>query len=387
MRKICVVTTTRAEYGLLQPLIQKIEADDELSLQLVVTGTHLEKKFGETYREIEQDFHIDVKIPMNLESDDKEALSLSMAELQKEITRAFVDLKPDIVVILGDRYEILSIAMAAMMLQIPLAHIHGGELTEGAMDDSIRHAVTKLSHLHFTATQAYAKRVIQLGEQPTRVFNVGSLGVENIKNLKLLNKKAFEKSIDFTLGEKNILVTYHPQTLSKMKAKEQCSELLSALDALKDTKIIFTKSNADSGADVINKMIESYVSKNKERCAVFASLGQLRYFSAIQYVDAVVGNSSSGILEVPSFHKPTVNIGQRQEGRVQAKSIINCEILQEEIKKAIYKAYDEEFVQSLKNVSNPYESKETSTKIKKTLKSFPLDTILQKKFYDMDGER
>lgn len=385
MRKICVVTTTRAEYGLLQPLIQKIEADDELSLQLVVTGTHLEKKFGETYKIIEEDFHIDVKIPMSLESDDKEALSLSMAELQKDITRAFVDLKPDIVVILGDRYEILSIATAAMMLQIPIAHIHGGELTEGAMDDSIRHAVTKLSHLHFTATKEYAKRVIQLGEDPERVFNVGSLGVENIKYLKLLSKEEFERSIGFRLGVKNLLVTYHPQTLSNIPPETQFSELLKVFDALKDTKIIFTKSNADTGADIINKMIESYVSKNQERCIAFASLGQLRYFSAIQYVDAVVGNSSSGILEVPSFHKPTVNIGQRQRGRVQAKSIINCEILQEEIKKAIYKAYDEEFVQALKKFSNPYEAKETSTKIKKTLKSFSLDTILQKKFYNVDG--
>ncbi len=383
-RKICVVTSTRAEYGILKPLLAEIDADSSLSLQLVVTGTHLSEKYGETYKEIEADgFTIDAKIAMNLDDDSNEALSLAMAQLQKNITKVFSDLEPDIVVILGDRYEILSVVIAAMMLHIPLAHIHGGELTEGAIDDSIRHAVTKLAHLHFTSTEEYANRVIQLGEQPSRVFNVGSLAVEQIKKLPLLSKEELEKSFAFEFGEKNILVTYHPETLSKLSPQEQFQELLNALDELKDTKIIFTKANADSGGAIINKMIEDYVQKNSDKAIAFSSLGQLRYFSTIKYVDAVVGNSSSGILEVPSFYKLTVNIGDRQKGRTQAKSIVNAKILQKDIKKAIYKAYDKNFLQMIKGVQNPYELEGTSKKIKEVLLSVVLDSILQKKFYDI----
>ena len=384
-RKICVVTTSRAEYGLLKHLMQIICDDKNLLLQLIVTGTHLDARFGATYKEIEKNFVIDSKITMQLDDTSPKKLSFAMANLQKEITDVFSNLSPDIIVILGDRYEILSVATAAMMLQIPIAHIHGGELTEGAIDDNIRHAVTKLSQLHFTSTQEYAKRVIQLGEEPQRVFNVGSLGVENIKDITLLSKEEFEKSINFTLGKKNILVTYHPQTLSKLTAKEQFHELLDAVESLKETKIIFTKSNADTGGEIINTMIDEYVAKNREKAIVFASLGQLRYFSAIRHVDVVVGNSSSGILEVPSFHKPTVNIGQRQKGRVQAASIINCEILQEDIKKAIYKAYSKKFVQSLQNISNPYGLEDTSKRIKNILKKISLEDIVQKKFYDVKG--
>ena len=383
-RKICVVTSTRAEYGILKPLLAEIDADDSLILQLVVTGTHLSEKYGATYKEIEVDgFTIDAKIAMNLDDDRNEALSLAMAQLQSDITKVFSDLKPDIVVILGDRYEILSVAIAAMMLHISLAHIHGGELTEGAMDDSIRHAVTKLSQLHFTSTQEYANRVIQLGEQPERVFNVGSLAVEQIKKLPLLEKEELEKSLAFTFGEKNLLVTYHPETLSNLAAQEQFQELLNALDVLKDTKIIFTQANADAGGAIINAMIKDYVQKNSDKAVAFSSLGQLRYFSTIKYIDAVVGNSSSGILEVPSFHKPTINIGKRQKGRMQAKSIVNVKILQEDIKKAIYKAYDEDFLQILKDVGNPYELEGTSKTIKEVLLSVALDSILQKKFYDI----
>ena len=384
-RKICAVTTSRAEYGLLKHLMQIICDDKNLLLQLIVTGTHLDARFGATYKEIEKNFVIDSKITMQLDDTSPKKLSFAMANLQKEITDVFSNLSPDIIVILGDRYEILSVATAAMMLQIPIAHIHGGELTEGAIDDNIRHAVTKLSQLHFTSTQEYAKRVIQLGEEPQRVFNVGSLGVENIKDITLLSKEEFEKSINFTLGKKNILVTYHPQTLSKLTAKEQFHELLDAVESLKETKIIFTKSNADTGGEIINTMIDEYVAKNREKAIVFASLGQLRYFSAIRHVDVVVGNSSSGILEVPSFHKPTVNIGQRQKGRVQAASIINCEILQEDIKKAIYKAYSKKFVQSLQNISNPYGLEDTSKRIKNILKKISLEDIVQKKFYDVKG--
>ncbi|QOP44883.1 UDP-N-acetylglucosamine 2-epimerase [Sulfurimonas paralvinellae] len=385
MRKICVVTTTRAEYGLLKPLLRQIEDDKALQLQLIVSGTHLDKNFGETYKEIEAEFSINEKIAMNLSSDTPVSLSLSMAELQKDITLALSRLSPDIIVLLGDRYEILSIATAAMMLHIPIAHIHGGEITEGAIDDNIRHAVTKLSLLHFTAAQEYADRVIQLGEDPARVFNVGSLGVENIKNLKLLDRHSLEKNINFSLGKKNLLVTYHPQTLSIMTPKEQFHELLCVLENLKDTTIVFTKANADEGGKEINKMIDTFVKKHKKRAVAFNSLGQLRYFSIIQYVDAVIGNSSSGILEVPSFCKPTINIGERQEGRLKAQSIIDCKIEQADIQRAIETAYNKDFLKNISDIKSPFEMPNSAKRIKEILKKNPINGILRKKFYDIKG--
>lgn len=384
MRKICVVTTTRAEYGLLKPLMEEINSDSLLELQIVVSGTHLEVEFGETYKEIEEGFDITAKVPMELSSDKAEDLSCSMAKLQCDTTKTLQQLKPDIVVILGDRYEILAIAIAAFMLHIPVAHIHGGEVTEGAIDDSIRHAVTKLSHLHFTSTEIYKQRVIQLGEDPTRVFNVGSLGVENSKKVQLLNREDFEESIGFQLGEKNLLVTYHPQTISKLTPKEQFQALLDALDQFDNIKIVFTKANADEGGKIINRMIDDYVAKNLHRSIAFSSLGQLRYFNAIRYVDAVVGNSSSGILEVPSFHKPTINIGDRQKGRVMAKSIINCSVNTNEIVKAIKNLYKSE-AKAFATTKNPYEGIKTAHTIKEELKNVSLQTIFQKSFYDLGG--
>ncbi len=382
MRKICIVTTTRAEYGLLKPLMEEIDNDPLLELQTLVTGTHLAPEFGETYKEIEKDFTISIKVAMDISSDTAENLSCSTAKLQCDITHSFSELQPDIVVILGDRYEILSIVTAAFMLHIPIAHIHGGEITEGAIDDSIRHAVTKLSHLHFTSTEIYKQRVIQLGEEPKRVFNVGSLGVENSKKVQLLSKKDFEDTISFQLGEKNLLVTYHPQTISHLTPKEQFQILLDALDDFKDIKIIFTKANADEGGKIINTMIDNYTSNNKEKSIAFASLGQLRYFNAIRYVDTVVGNSSSGILEVPSFNTPTINIGERQQGRVMAQTIINCSINKDEIVKAIKQVYSNE-QKSFPTITNPYEGIETAHTIKEELKNVSLDKILQKSFYDL----
>lgn len=384
MRKVCVVTTTRAEYGLLKPLMEEINSDSLLELQIVVSGTHLEVEFGETYKEIEEGFDITAKVPMELSSDKAEDLSCSMAKLQCDTTKTLQQLKPDIVVILGDRYEILAIAIAAFMLHIPVAHIHGGEVTEGAIDDSIRHAVTKLSHLHFTSTEIYKQRVIQLGEDPTRVFNVGSLGVENSKKVQLLNREDFEKSIGFQLGEKNLLVTYHPQTISKLTPKEQFQALLDALDQFDNIKIVFTKANADEGGKIINRMIDDYVAKNLHRSIAFSSLGQLRYFNAIRYVDAVVGNSSSGILEVPSFHRATINIGDRQKGRVMAKSIINCSVNTNEIVKAIKNLYKSE-AKAFATTKNPYEGIKTAHTIKEELKNVSLQTIFQKSFYDLGG--
>ncbi len=382
-RKICVVTTTRAEYGLLKPLLSQIENDQALQLQLLVSGTHLSPEYGETYREIEKDFHITQKIPMQLQADDALSTSRAMAQLQIDVTKTLQDLQSDIVIVLGDRYEIMAVAIATMMLHTPLAHIHGGETTEGAMDEAIRHSITKMAHLHFPATKEYAQRVIQLGEDPKRVFQVGALGVENIQTLKLLDKNTFEKSIGVKLQKRNILVTYHPETLSSQTPKEEFCELLSALKELDETLIIFTKANADSHGRVINSMIDEYVSTNSNS-VVFSSLGQLRYLSALQFVDAVVGNSSSGIIEVPSFHKATINIGERQKGRTQAQSIINTPCKKEAIREAIQMSYSEKFQKVLKGSQNPYKSENTSFQIKEVLKNSVLTNILKKSFYTFE---
>jgi len=374
MRKICVVTSTRAEYGLLRPLLKQIDSDENLSLQLVVTGTHLLKEFGHTVDEIE--FEIAKKVFVKLKDNSKVGVSNYMSKLQKKMTKTFTQLKPDIVVVLGDRYEIFSVALSATVLNIPIAHIHGGETTQGAMDEVFRHSITKMSHLHFTATKLYRNRVIQLGEQPKRVFNVGALGVENIENITLLSKDEFEKSISSKLYKKNLLVTFHPTTLDKQSPKKQFKIILKALSKLKDTKIIFTKANADTGGVVINKMIDSYVKKHKNAIA-FHSLGLVRYLSALRYVDGVVGNSSSGIIETPSMGCMSVNIGNRQKGRESAKSVLHVDLDEQKILKAIKK------LRRVKNVKNPYKSKQTSLKIKEIIKKVSLKNMLKKKFFDL----
>ena len=384
MKKICVVTGTRAEYGLLYWLMKEIEADKDLELQIIVTGTHLSPEFGLTYKEIEKEFKIDKKIEMLLSSDTSIGISKSMGLAQIGFAEAYEELKPEIVVVLGDRYEIFAAASAAMIARIPIAHLHGGETTEGAFDESIRHSITKMSHLHFTATQEYKNRVIQLGEEPNRVFNVGGVGIENIKRLKLLGKKEFEESIDFKLNKKNILVTFHPVTLEKSTAKEQFQELLDAIDTLEDTNIIFTKANSDTDGRVINRMCEEYVSKNSHKTVCFASLGQLRYLSALQFVDAVVGNSSSGLTEAPSFKIGTINIGDRQKGRIKASSVIDCEPSRESIKKAFEKLYSKEFQEALKSVQNPYGDGCASLKIVEEIKKADLNNILKKSFYNIE---
>ena len=386
MKKICVVTGTRAEYGLLYWLMKEIEADKDLELQIIVTGTHLSPEFGLTYKEIEKEFKIDKKIEMLLSSDTSIGISKSMGLAQIGFAEAYEELKPEIVVVLGDRYEIFAAASAAMIARIPIAHLHGGETTEGAFDESIRHSITKMSHLHFTATQEYKNRVIQLGEEPNRVFNVGGVGIENIKRLKLLGKKEFEESIDFKLNKKNILVTFHPVTLEKSTAKEQFQELLDAIDTLEDTNIIFTKANSDTDGRVINRMCEEYVSKNSHKTVCFASLGQLRYLSALQFVDAVVGNSSSGLTEAPSFKIGTINIGDRQKGRIKASSVIDCEPSRESIKKAFEKLYSKEFQEALKSVQNPYGDGCASLKIVEEIKKADLNNILKKSFYNIELE-
>ena len=385
MKKICVVTGTRAEYGLLYWLLKEIEADKELELQVIVTGMHLSPEFGLTYKEIEKEFKINKKIEMLLSSDTSVGISKSMGLAQISFAESYDELKPDIVIVLGDRYEIFSATSAAMIARIPIAHIHGGEKTEGAFDESIRHSITKMSHLHFTATNEYENRVIQLGEDPSRVFNVGGMGIENIKRLKLLSKDEFEKSIEFKLNIKNILVTFHPVTLENSTAKEQFQQLLDAIDELEDTNIIFTKANSDTDGRVINQMIDEYVTKNSHKSIVFTSLGQLRYLSALQYVDAVVGNSSSGLAEAPSFKIGTINIGDRQKGRIKASSVIDCEPNKDSILKSFEKLYSKEFQETLKTTINPYGNGCASKKIVEILKNVDLENILKKSFYDLRG--
>lgn len=386
MKKICVITGTRAEYGLLYWLMKGIQADSELELQIVVTGMHLSPEFGLTYKEIEKEFTITKKIEMLLSSDTEIGISKSMGLAQISFAESFEELQPDIVIVLGDRYEIFSAVSAAMIARIPIAHLHGGETTEGAYDEAMRHCITKMSHLHFTAAGIYRNRVIQLGEHPARVYTVGGMGIENIKRLKLMSKEVFEESIHFTLGIRNLLVTFHPVTLEHATAEKQFSELLRFLDSLENTHIIFTKANSDTDGRIINKMIDDYVAKNPSKSVQFASLGSLRYLSSLQYMDAIVGNSSSGLLEAPSFHIGTVNIGDRQKGRLKASSVIDCEPNHASLSLAFAQLYSSDFQNSLKEVQNPYGDGMASQKIIDVLKQTDLDTLLKKSFYDIHGE-
>ena len=382
-RKICIVTGSRADYGLLYWLIKEVEKDKNLKLQLIATGMHLSSKYGSTYKEIEKDFKIDKKINISLSSDTSEGISRSMGIAQTAFSKAYNKLKPDIVVVLGDRFEIFSAVSSAMISRIPIAHIHGGEATEGLIDEAIRHCISKMSHIHFTATEEYSKRVIQLGEVPNKVFNVGGAGIENIKRLKFLTKEEFEKSINFKLNIKNILVTFHPVTLESKTSKKHFQEILNSLDELKNTNIIFTKANSDVDGKIINQMIDQYTKKNSNKSIGVASLGQLNYLSALQHIDVIVGNSSSGISEAPSFKIGTVNIGDRQNGRIKAESVIDCLSNKKDIKRAIKRVYSAEFKNLLKNVKNPYGDGRSSKKIIKVLKNVKLDNILKKIFFNI----
>ena len=383
-RKICIVTGTRAEFGLMQWLMHEVEEDKDLELQVIATGMHLSPEFGFTYRAIEErGFTINKKIEMLLSSDSSVGISKSMGLGMISFSEAYNEIKPDIIVVLGDRFEAFSAVSSAMIAGIPIAHIHGGEATEGLVDEPIRHSITKMSHLHFTATKAYAKRVMQLGEQPDRVFETGTPGLDNIERLTLLNKTEFEKSIDFKLRDKNIIITYHPVTLERNTAKSQFKELLDAIDCFPDIGVIITMPNADTDGRIIIKMINEYQGKNADRVKVFTSLGQLRYLSALQYVDVVVGNSSSGLIEAPSFKIPTVNIGERQKGRIKAKSVVDCDPTCESITNALKTVFSASFRGNLKDMVNPYGTGGASKKIKSILKDYPLNNILKKSFYDL----
>jgi GDP/UDP-N,N'-diacetylbacillosamine 2-epimerase (hydrolysing) len=383
-RKICVVTGTRAEYGLLRWVMQGIKDDPALDLQVVATGMHLSPEFGLTYRQIEQDgFRIDRKVEMLVSSDTSVGISKSMGLGVLGFADVLSDLKPDLIILLGDRFEIFSVAVAAMAARIPVAHLHGGEATEGLIDEAIRHSITKLSHLHFVAAEEYRQRVIQLGEQPDRVFLVGGLGIDNIKRLSLLDRKQLELSIDFSFKKKNLLITFHPVTLEKETATDQMAELLSALSELQDTGLIFTLPNADTDGRKLIKMVDTFVA-NHSNARAYTSLGQLRYLSCIAQVDGVVGNSSSGLIEVPCFRKGTINIGDRQRGRLQASSVINSEPNKLAIRSALQHLYSAEFQMTLKEVRNPYGEGGASEKIVATVKDAMLDGILKKRFYDIE---
>jgi len=384
MRKICVVTGSRAEHGLLSGLMKKIRDDQTLQLQIIATNMHLSPEFGNTYREIEADgFTIDKKVKMNLYSDSAGAIVTSMSEELAGMAEAFEELKPDLVVVLGDRYEILMAVTVALIFKIPVAHLYGGEITEGAFDDAIRHAITKMSHLHFTSTEEYRKRVIQMGENPQHVWHVGAIGVDNIKNEKLLGKKELEDSLKFAIPDKTILVTYHPVTLENNSAEKQCRNLLQALEELSDYSVVFTQSNSDPNGRIITDLMKSYVENHPGKAILFPSLGKIRYLSLLQYVKAVVGNSSSGLVEVPSFGIPTLNIGDRQKGRIQAQSVWNCDPSFLSVKSGLSLILSEQFFTSAQQVLNPYEKAGTTDAIYKILQNIPIENLCQKSFYNI----
>ena len=385
MKTICVVTGTRAEYGLLRWLMEGIRQSPKLALQVIATGAHLSPEFGLTYRDIEADgFVIDRKVEMLLSSDTPSGVTKSMGVAMIGFADAFAELRPDMVLVLGDRYEIFSAAAAATIARIPVAHLHGGETTEGAFDEALRHSITKMAYLHFVAAEAYRRRAIQLGEDPARVFLVGGLGIDNMLKLDLLDRGALEVALDFKLGPKNLLVTFHPATLEPGAAAGQMDELLAALDTLPDTHLLFTMPNADTEGRALGRQLEAYVA-GRPNARVYTSLGQLRYLSAIAHVDAVVGNSSSGLAEVPSFRKATINIGDRQKGRLKAQSVIDCAPDREGIKAALAEAYSANFQASLGQVVSPYGDGGASQKILHTLENHDFSGSLKKTFHDLPG--
>lgn len=381
-RRVCLITGTRADYGLLRPLMRKISQDDELQLQLIVTGSHLAPEFGLTWTEIERDgFHIDERVEILMSSDSDLAVCKSMGIVLIELPGLYKRLRPDIIVGLGDRFELFAAVAAAQACRVPHAHIHGGELTLGAFDDAFRHAITKMSLLHFTSTEDSRRRVIQLGEAPERVFRVGALGLDNIVELSPLSREDVERELSCRLGERNLLVTVHPQTLDPGSARAQFEALLDVLHRHEHTRLIFTKANADPEGRVINELIDEFVASHWDRAVAFSSLGQRRYLSTMRIVDGVVGNSSSGIIEAPSFHVGTVNIGDRQKGRVKASSVIDCEPTVESIESALRTLYSAKFRKKLPRVTNPYGDGHAAERIVEVLKrDLP---SLKKGFHDL----
>ncbi|MDE5699481.1 MAG: UDP-N-acetylglucosamine 2-epimerase (hydrolyzing) [Lachnospiraceae bacterium] len=387
MYKVGVFTGTRAEYGLLKPLIEKINQDCELELCLIVTGSHLEEKFGDTYREIVEDgYPIAYQIPMDLVSDTPREICISMSRELAGLADAFEQAKPDLLLLLGDRYETFIAAATAMMFCIPVAHLHGGEITEGLLDDSIRHSISKMSALHFVSTEVHSRRLKQMGEEPERIWNVGALGVENIKRVKYLSRDELCNMYSPLFREPYILITYHPVTLEKGMARIQFEDFLHVISQRKEYNYIFTYANADAEGNEINQLINSYVEHNANACA-FKSLGQVGYLSALKYACCVAGNSSSGIIEAPSFHIPTINIGNRQKGRECSQTVISCGYSAREINEAFEQALSEAFTDRCKYYPNPYEGKDTSDQIIQIVKNkLSTGITLKKRFMDAQGD-
>jgi len=382
--KACVVTATRAEYGLLKPLIEALNQSESYQLQLLVTGTHLSAEFGMTWKSIEADgYTIDAKVEMLLSSDTPVGVSKSLGLMCAGLADALESLVPDFIVILGDRYEMVGVATVANLFNIPIVHIHGGEITQGALDDNFRHAITKLSHLHFASTAEYRQRIIQLGENPEKVFEVGAIGIDNIRNLTLLNRHELSESVDLDLSQPYFLVTYHPATVGSSDVNVEIDNLMSALMSVPNTQSIITMSNADVGGRLINQRLEYWQAQYPESMTLFTSLGQLRYLSAVKHCLAVVGNSSSGIVEAPSLKRPTVNIGDRQKGRTQAASVINCAIDTQGIAQALNIAVSTDCQMKATQVINPYGEGEATPKIMSQLKQVDWSYIIDKEFYDL----
>jgi len=384
MRKICFVTGSRADYSPLYPLMKLASGSKKIKFQLIATCMHLSHKFGNTYKEIENDgFKIDIKVRVPLNSDKPEKITEATGKAMIGIAKAYKKLKPDIVVILGDRFEILSAAFAALSAKIPIAHIHGGEKTIGAIDESIRHAVTKMSAFHFVSTDKYKKRVIQLGENQSKIFSVGALSIETIKKMKFISKKDIEKKLDFKFDKKNFIITHHPVTLDKGPQYKEIDAILSALKKQRNTKKIFTMANADSGNYLINQKIKKFCKNSNNNAVFFKSLGQRMYFSVVKNTNLVLGNSSSGIIEVPSLKIPCIDIGDRQGGRIRNKGIITCLPNERAISIAIKRGLSKNFIKNLSFNKNPNEKKGTSKNILNILIKSNLKNILKKKFCDL----
>ncbi len=385
MRRIAVFTGTRAEYGLMFLIIDALNDSKEVDLKLYVGGSHLSEKFGNTISEIEKDgFEVAEKIHFLEDSDTSLGISKSIGNALEKVTKVLHRDKPDIILILGDRYETMAVAQAAMLKQIPIAHIHGGETTEGAIDEAIRHSITKMSHLHFTSTESHRSRVIQLGENPDRVFNVGAPGIDRIKELNFLELDELSKKLDFQLdGNPFFVVTFHPVTLSGNTSLDPLLNLLKALDSFQEYKLVITYPNADEGNEELINALRNYQIKQPDRILLRKSLGHINYLSALKHSTAVIGNSSSGIIEAPSFGIPTLNIGTRQKGRIAAESVLTCKDDLSSIKEYLKKIISKEFKEFSKNIKNPYGNGGSSVKIVNELISTPLDGILRKKFYDL----
>ena len=380
VKKVAVFTGTRAEYGLLYWLLHDIRADKDLQLQLLVSGSHLSPEFGHTYQQIEADgFDISAKIEILLSSDSAVGTVKSMGLALIGLADTLARLQPDVLVILGDRFEALAAAQSAMLMKIPVLHLHGGEISEGATDDAIRHAITKLSYLHATSTEAYRQRVIQLGEAPARVQNVGAIGLDHLTRSNLLNKTELAQALNFALTQPFFVVTYHPVTLADEPAQASFAALLAAMDKFPEHQIILTYPNADEGGRQIMSMLQHYAANQPQRVLAIKSLGQLRYLSAVKHAAAVIGNSSSGIIEVPAFHVPTVNIGSRQQGRLAAPSVLHCSATESAIEAAITKALNH----PVTNNSNPYGQGDASGKVIQMIKQLQFNPV--KTFYDLPG--